>query len=606
MKRIGLRYALMVTGSLLALAAAVLLCAVLLTGTPPSNPQVYTITEAAVTIGGETRMQTLPAVLEDLAPGTEVTLSFSVPGAAGESLFFGSVYAPLTILCEDKILLEYGSPGTYPVFFLDPPTTYDTVVLPFTEGGDVSVRMVYASPRERSSLSIHAPVVGQDEEILRLLLKKHGTQMVLAMLILFVGITLLAMSIFFLSYPHQGRAVLYSGLLCLSAGAWQFGENTLAVFLLKTPSVLYLLDFCGLFLLVIPLYQMARVFLNLPENRVLQGGELTLKVSACGAMVLQLLGQVGLHRSLYVFHILLPLAVLMLVGVSLFYHLRRHNRMAGLFVLPFLILFVASVLELVNYYLRFSTQFSSLFQLGLLFFLLGMAAFSGMSARNTLALQFQALELQNEVQLQEQAIEAQKVRMELLLSHYEEVRKQRHDLRHHLRTLTDLLQRGEVSEASGYISSLSASMPAYHPEVHCDNVVVNATLCYYITLARADGVNVRVRVEVPSNNKNISDANLCVIFGNLLENATEACRQKGSSGYIHLASRVNGGMLFITMDNSTSVNSIRMDGGLYVSSKGAGRGLGLRSIRSIAQRCDGTAEFWEKDGVFHSEVCLRL
>lgn len=606
MKQALLRRISLWTALVLFIAVSLLVGGSIIDGGKPDPAQISTVSKAVVTVDDKETDMELPVVLGDLPHGTEVTVSFSVPVQAGDTLFFGSVYAPLTITAGGEKIYEYGKEGTYPKFMTDPPTTYDSVMLPFAGGQEVPVKMVYRSPQERSNLSIHEPVVGTGRNILRMLVSRYGIQMMLAVLIMFVGFVLAVMSAFFVKFPTQGQILLFLGLLCFSSGAWQFGENTFAVFLLERPSLLYVLDFCGLFFLVIPLYKLAMQFLDQPDNYVLRCGMLILEFAAGAAVLLQLTGRVGLHRSLYVFHILLPLAILSVVGVSLYYYFRHHSQGAGLFAMPFAILLVAAIVEVLNYYLRFWPQFSFIFQLGLVLFLMTMAVFSGLYGRNTLTMRFMAMQLQNEVTLQEQAIEAQKVRNELLLSHYEDVRKERHDMRHHLRAVSDLLASGETEKALEYVTSLSASIPAYKPEIYCDNVVVNAALSYYVQAAQEDGVDIKVRVQVPATNRDISDANLCVIFGNLLENATEACRQTEVERFITLSSRVNGEMLFITMDNSSPGGLLQKDGDIYASTKGAGRGQGLRSICSIAERHGGSAQFRAKDGVFQSEVCVRL
>lgn len=606
MKRTLLSKIMIITGIVLAAVTVAVILITLLFGNSSKPVNVTKITEAVITINGESEEMTLPVVLQDLPHGTEVRVSLTVPQKPGDSLFFGSVYAPLTILSGDAVLYEYGAEGTYPFFMTDPPTTYDDILLPDSAGRSLQVEMIYLSPQDRESLSIHEPAVGEQREILRMLMRENGLQFLLAAIILILGVALVIMSLALLSFSYQRRALLFPGLLCLFAGAWQFGENRLSVYMLEFPSFLYVLDFCGLFFLVIPLYLMAKLFLNQEKERVLEAGSLVLIAAAAAAVVLQLTGLVGFHKSLYFFHILLPAAIFCLAGICLYRFIRYKNRNAGLFILPFTILLAAAILELMNYYLGFFSQNSAIFQIGLLIFFCAMAIYSGVSFRRNLTLQIRAIELQNEVKLQEQAIEAQKSRNELLLSHYEDVRKQRHDLRHHMRVLNDLLKNGNSEEAMDYIGSLTASLPSYAPEIYCDNIVVNSILCFYLQQMKEWDIAVHLRVQVPEDNPNITDSNLCIIFGNLVENAWEACQRIEGNRFMNLSSIVSGDMLFITMDNSTPAGNIRTYEGLYLSSKSHERGLGLRSIRSIAEKHDGTAEFREEHGVFQSEVCVKL
>ena len=557
-----------------------------------------------LTEGGKTREAKLPLSLSGLPHGTEVILSFSLPEEAGDTLFFGSVYAPLTIEANGRVLYRYGTPGTYPSFFGDPPTQYSSIHLP--DEAERVIQMRYLSPNERTTLSIHAPLAGTASNILHTLLDQYGLTMALSMFFLFLGLILLALSPFFFRMPARALSFLSPGLLCLVAGAWQFGENTLSVYLLQSPSLLYVLDFLGLFFLPIPLYQMGIFYLGLERNRLLQSILFLAECSGLAAIILQLTGTVSFHRSLFYFHILVPLAILVLTVTALHEFLRRQNRMAGLFFLPFLILTVAAFLELLNFRLHFLPQFSALFQVGLFLFMLTMAVFIGFSSRNLITVRIQNLALENEVKLQEQTIGAQKKRNELLLSHFEEIRRQRHDIRHHLRTLGDMLQKGETDSAAEYIRSVEDSVPTYTPERFCDNQIVSATLSYYAQQARENGITLKIHAQVPETNPNISDANLCVIFGNLLENAIEACqRMRSGSRYITLNAQVRGEVLFITMDNSYDGN-LRREMDRFLSSKRPGFGTGLSSLQALAESHSGEAVFRGLENMFQSEVYVRL
>lgn len=569
-------------------------------------PATYTISQADITTGGQTKRQTLPIVLNRLSPGTKVEVSFSVPKTYGDDLFFGSVYAPVTILSEDTVLYQYGAPSDRPGFMQDPPTIYTSVKLPDTNQPAVTVKIIYYSPNERDTLSIHAPVVGNEQSIFHMLITESGIPMILALFFISIGAVMSIVSLFFFSFPFLRKSLLYLGMLCICSGAWQFGENRFAVYLSGNAVLMYMLDFCGLFFMMIPLYKMAILFLDIDDNMVIHAVLLALILSAAFSLILELTGVAGFHRSLYLFHVLLPAALLFLVGISLYYFLRYHKKNAGLFTIPFLILFLAAVIELANYYFQIFEQFSFFFQMGILLFLITMTIYTGLSVRRRVSEYLDALTIQNDIEIQRQTIEMQKNRNELLLSHYDEIRKQRHDLRHHLRMISELLHEGKSEETFAYIRSITDSIPVYHPEVYCDNTVVNTMICYYIGQLRNKDVDIRVNLHIPANNPDISDPSLCILFGNLMENAVEACEQMKGKRFVRLSSMINDEMLYITMDNSYPSGSIQMEDNLFISTKDKKRGLGLRSIQDIAAQHDGYAEFHAENGVFKSELCVRL
>ena len=585
-----------------------------------SGDFVKTVRSCRVRTAGGTRKLALPAVLDDLPHGSTVEISYTLPSRYGNRLFFGTVYAPLKIYVDDQLVYSYGDEETYPAFFLDPPTNYTSITLPVhgPDLEDLTVKMVYTSPQERHSLSIHSPMFGSDSEIFYYMLKRYGVSFILSVFFLFLGALLILVSLFFLQTPKASSAILLTAVMALSAGSWQFGENTLSVYLLRKPYLLYVMDFVGLFILVIPLYMMAILYLDMQKSRLLRAVLYLMEISALAAFLLQATGTVSFHRSLYWFHVLLPAAICILTGRTLYEAIKKKNRNAGYYLVSLMVLLAAALSELINYYLHLNIQFTSFFQLGLFLFMCIMAFFSALYIRNMADLQISNLKLENANHLQEQIIEAQKSKNIALLSHYEEIRKQRHDIRHHLRTIDDMLKKGKGNDASDYIHSIEGSIPGYISETYCDNPVVNSTLCYYAQKASEERIRILIHVQVPAENPAVTDAGLCVLCGNLLENAIEACRRMtGSNRYINLRSRVAGDMLFISMENSyegavrsqdqlsVEEKQIEPDEGL-LSSKHEGSGRGLRSIASICSQHQGSVEIRVKDNCFVSEICIRL
>jgi sensor histidine kinase regulating citrate/malate metabolism len=105
------------------------------------------------------------------------------------------------------------------------------------------------------------------------------------------------------------------------------------------------------------------------------------------------------------------------------------------------------------------------------------------------------------------------------------------------------------------------------------------------------------------------EQSLCVVFGNLLENACEAVErmegEEGTGRFIRLSAVEHMGNLIIHMENSMD-GKIRKWGKFYLSSKRQEVGIGLSSISNIAQMHGGDVQFHGENGVFVSDVYLEL
>lgn len=214
------------------------------------------IKSAEITVKGEQVSDSLPLSQSGLAHRTVVSVAFDTPVRKNDLMFFGSVYAPLKVYANGSLIYEYGQDGTYPSFMKDPPTHYDSVILPCDEE-TAHIEMVYLSPNERDTLSVHEPMVGSRKAIFRHLFLRCGLSLVMSLFFILFGTVLSVMSLAFVKTDDLGLAMIYPGLFSIMAGMWQLGENTLSVYLLQMPSLLYFVDFPGLFLLMIPMYRTA-------------------------------------------------------------------------------------------------------------------------------------------------------------------------------------------------------------------------------------------------------------------------------------------------------------------------------------------------------------
>lgn len=209
-----------------------------------------------------------------------------------------------------------------------------------------------------------------------------------------------------------------------------------------------------------------------------------------------------------------------------------------------------------------------------------------------------------EAHLLEIQMEEQKKHSLLMMETVQQTKQMRHDMRHQL-TAIQALAGNENPTLSQYINNLIEDIPTAI-QIHCKNLAVNAIVSHYASICEQEGISFFVKLDVPSQNSNMTDSSLCVIFGNLLENAVEACRRmcEGET-FIRLNSRLEYGVLTITMENSFNGTVHMQDGKLY-SSKRNGFGIGLSSVQAVAKAHDGDARFEPEGNVFLSLIYVKL
>ena len=86
---------------------------------------------------------------------------------------------------------------------------------------------------------------------------------------------------------------------------------------------------------------------------------------------------------------------------------------------------------------------------------------------------------------------------------------------------------------------------------YCENSAVNAVAVYFLALADGDGFTTEVKLNIPEQTGSVPAMDLCIIMGNLLENALDNTgRIKGENKYIRLSSFLNGALLYIEVIHS--------------------------------------------------------
>lgn len=144
----------------------------------------------------------------------------------------------------------------------------------------------------------------------------------------------------------------------------------------------------------------------------------------------------------------------------------------------------------------------------------------------------------------------------------EATRRMRHDMRHHLRSIYEMLNDGKTEEMASYLSSLIDQTSRRETYKYCNNSGINALLQYYIGQAKDDGISCEVIANCGETN--IDAVDLTILLGNTLENALQACRKFDNDPWIKVQIGVFGGTLLIKVDNAC--RGVHLSGGYRISS----------------------------------------
>lgn len=546
----------------------------------------------------------LPQSFSRLSPRTPLTLTTQVRPQPGDYLYIKTVYTPVTLYVDGQPIFRYGQDDDFPALLLDPPTKTALVALPET-GRTVTLTLEYLSPVQRNTATLYPVLLGNPAQILSRLFSEMGFSLFFSVALLILGLILILISLVLIRFEKSGIAFFWLGLFSLCTGTWTFGECNLTGLFIDSPPFLYLLAFLGLFTLAIPLLRFGLAVLRPHTPALLRIPCTLLSVCVCGAVLLQLTGSVSLSKSMYLFHILLPVCLCILAGTAIWEAVRYGNRMARRLLLPMAVLALSALLETGNYYLfRLNVQKSFFFQMGVLVFLAMVSIQCGHFMADMLALQWENHKLEKELSLLEKQIHMQEEHYRQITETAIQEKQQRHDFRHHISALRVLLEKEDTKAATAYLDALAAPPAKEKFPPVCRNETVNAVALHYLAMAVQSGItDCFVRLDIPEDTGRVPIHALCLVIGNLLENAVAACAGT-QAPFIRMRGRLADGILTIAMDNRYADVRQTPEGGFHSTKPGGG--IGLLSIRSVAEKYGGGCRFEAADTVFSSSVYLRL
>ena len=194
----------------------------------------------------------------------------------------------------------------------------------------------------------------------------------------------------------------------------------------------------------------------------------------------------------------------------------------------------------------------------------------------------------------------QRQRYESLKAAIEEARQARHQLNQ----ISMLVEEGDMEGLRGFLARSVSRIPSLEMRF-CENGAADSVVGYYCGLCGREEIPIHVRLDLPETLP-VDEMDLCLVLSNLLENALEASlrtaavrRQITVTAYLHAAR-----LLLIEVENPFD-GAVKEKDGVFRSSKRKGDGVGLQSVRHIAERSGGASTFTYQDGVFRARVMLR-
>lgn len=218
-----------------------------------------------------------------------------------------------------------------------------------------------------------------------------------------------------------------------------------------------------------------------------------------------------------------------------------------------------------------------------------------------------AISLNRNARLQQENhfLSLQKQRYDTLLAAIEEARHARHDLRHHFVQLSSLAEQGDLEKIRQYLENATNKIPDL--DMHfCENRAADSVIGYYCALAKRENIPFHAQTDLPAK-ITADEIDMCLVLSNLLENALEASlKTSAAKRSIKVSAYLHSPHLLLIQVSNPFDGEIHEKNHVFQSSKRHGNGVGIQSVRRIAEKNGGASTFTYEDGIFSAKIMLRI
>ncbi|MCX4270185.1 MAG: GHKL domain-containing protein [Lachnospiraceae bacterium] len=205
----------------------------------------------------------------------------------------------------------------------------------------------------------------------------------------------------------------------------------------------------------------------------------------------------------------------------------------------------------------------------------------------------------------------------MLEEQYCQAERLRHDLKNHFIALAGLLEKKEWEKMGCYLKEMENSAGLGISEEMTGNRVVDVLICQKRKLAEQRNIAWECEVQIPKE-CGIHEFDLCVLFGNILDNAVEACERRKDCRQ-HPFIVIQSGMVkkCFLLEVRNSAGRI---GNCSNYTKGMGEykgrfrdkgelishGIGLLNVKDVVRRYNGVMNIEMQEGVFVISILIPL
>ncbi len=184
----------------------------------------------------------------------------------------------------------------------------------------------------------------------------------------------------------------------------------------------------------------------------------------------------------------------------------------------------------------------------------------------------------------------------------EQIRLLKHDMKNHTMVILSYLEENKVDEAKTYAGEILNKLNKMYTYVNVGNALLNYIINHKLSSAKEK--NIEIKAEIENLTFDYMDSiDFSALLNNLLDNAISGASDSEEKAMeVQIYSKK--GMDFICVKNSINESVLENNPNLETTKGEQGHGYGMKQIRSIVEKYNGTMDIYEKNGFFNISVML--
>lgn len=209
----------------------------------------------------------------------------------------------------------------------------------------------------------------------------------------------------------------------------------------------------------------------------------------------------------------------------------------------------------------------------------------------------------------QQKMELMQIKMDSQYAYYKQLetmndqsQKMIHDIKNHLQVIQALKNEEANEYANRILDIVDNSTLKFRSCNKLLNIILN------LKIEECEKSRIKFQYEIENIDFSfLNDIDITAIFANLLDNAIEGCnRMRSNNKSIDLRIYKYNDMIVVTLINTFDQNTISVNDGAYLSSKGGHKALGLSNIKQAVCKYNGDMNIQVEDSCFVTSIIFPV